>query len=183
MNIIRIAFIVAAVLNIGGTVSAQATVCRTFVFPHQGFSSDGRNARNTSITIPAANEGGLDGIYPIVLSYPPGAVRVGLEFWNRTLYTDVPPFTLFIHGLIDRPDHRVVGGIPATDNAPYVHMTTNETRSESFALSTVLNPGEAYIVGMWNFNHVAVAVQFTIPVLVCFATQSEMDAYIRYVEP
>ena len=183
-----VAVAVVVSLNIGILI-AQEPVCRSFVFPSQGVSADGRNGRHPEITIPGAdtpNEDGLTGttgIYPVIVPYPVGATRVGLEFWNRTVWTDVPPFSVSIHGLIDRADHRVVGGVTATDNAPWFHMDYNETRHASFALSTVLNAGEAYVVGFWNENVQPVNVQFVLGALVCFPTRTQMNAYIRYVEP
>lgn len=158
------------------TASAQA-VCRNFTFPFQGRQPNGSILRDVDFDVPE----GLEGLYPVQFAYPKGATRVGLEYWSHAFYHQtIVKDTVLVVGFIDRvPDARYPH---AKDNAVVVQMFHNG-QDVDVALSTVLNPGETYLVGMWNFAGKPVTIKLAVTVLVCFATQGEMDAYVRATEP
>ena len=158
-------------------VAAQpAAICRTFVVPDQGRDpTTGNNSRNAGVLIP---NGGLTGIYPVVIEMPKHAASLGIEFWSHNfgwLGLDVPPGRVLLGAFVDRGDRR-----PA-DNAPFIQWY-DDGKPRNDNLSLRLAPGEVYIIGAWNFGPAPITISLMVTYSICFQTQDEMNSYKAQIE-
>lgn len=180
------------------TVSAQTPtrVCRNFAFPDQGREADGFPAFKMAIRIPPSNPNGNNTIYPVIIAYPPGALSFSLVKWMHWYHDqDIPQGRVHLWGFIDRKAAGQFPGSGANAIASDVfvndrirrHNPNNpdgiESKAVTIALSSPVNPGEAYSVGMVNFNPFPVSVMLAITVNVCFPSQAELDNYTLFAEP
>lgn len=130
---IRRVLVIASLATILMTSPSVALSCRTDIWPDT-------NNQGGAWLYPAGVT------YPIVLTPPPGAVSVGLEFWMHQFPHDAPAGTMYLLWYLNDAQHggRRMGiawnGSPAEQGGAFVN----------FPLSTFLHSGEQFVVTIVN---------------------------------
>ena len=159
----RSALLLIAILT--ASTAAAAPVCETKSLPGQGSNATG-GLLNTTIVVPANQST----FYPIFYPFPADAVSVGLEFWTHRVpsKTGFPVGGIMFFGYIDR--HLPHPPPPFRHDAITTHAFTgvgdNQFKNEN--LSTVLHPGEAYVVGVYSSVPYPITVDLFVTVRECF---------------
>ena len=190
----KILLVLLVLLPAAAQAQTPPRFCRNFAFPDQGRDANGFPAFNMTVPIPPSGPNGDGTIYPVIIPFPQGALSFSLVKWMHWYHDqDIPQGRVHLWGFIDRRGGVAGSGANAIATDVFVNDRVRrhnpfdpvgpESRAVTIALSSPVNPGEAYSVGAVNFTPSTVYVMLSITVNVCFPSQAELDNYTLYAEP
>jgi len=140
-----------ALLLLAGPVQAQPVCLTEDIIPQQNPPHSG-SVGSVSFVVPPHGVGQYHSY-----AFPAGASRVGLIQWYHQ-FPSAPKGSLHIWGLVCR----------SGAHCHFANVTNNlERNSEDKALSRPLNPGEVFLVGMWNYTETPQTFEFFVTGQVC----------------